>query len=176
MEQELHVEIRQAVESDDLETLEELATHKSMFVRARVAGNKNISEELHNILLDDHDVGVVYWALGNPRLTKAQYIKVFKRFLQPEYSQLVHSALAGHRFATIRQLRELFKFNKWSINLAVLNNHNRNPKKFLELIEPLLPPTTKHSKDWDAVEQRAYFRTYGVWWKPIEDEDKGAVS
>lgn len=177
MEQELNILVRKAVESTNLNVLERLASHPSKFVRARVAGNKNISEKLHDTLLNDKEIGVIYWAIGNPRLTKNQYRQIFKRLLQPKYIPILHPALAGHRFATLQQLRELLKFSEWSINLAILNNNQgRNKSKFLELVEPLLPPSSKHSRDWNEVEQRAYFRTYGVWWKPSEDQDKGAAS
>lgn len=170
MEQELNELIRQATESADLKTLERLATHSSKFVRARVAGNKNINTKLHNTLLEDPEVGVVYWALGNTQLTRRQYARIFTRLLQPEYVPILHPSLAGHRFASIPQMQKLLEFHKDNVKLAVVNNHEgRDKKRFLRLIAPLLPPTSKKSKEWEGFEQRAYFHTYGVWWRETED-------
>lgn len=176
MDQSLNILVRQAAESTIRKVLEELARHPSKFVRARVAGNKNISKQLHDTLLLDPEVGVVYWAIGNPRLTRSQFAIVFERLLQPEYIPILHPALAGHRFVTIPQMQKLLKFREWSIDLAVVNNgKGRDQKQFLKLIALLLPPESKHSRDWNEVERRAYFHTYGFWWKTDEDEDKGAA-
>lgn len=151
-----------AVVSCNQKELATLSKHRSKYVRARVAGNPHTSKATRVALQHDASLGVIGWLIGNPKLTQGEFDTIFTSCLSHDFS-CVHIALAASNRATIFQLQQLQHFQKWNIDIALLNNHKgREQAAYHALIKRYLPFEDSNFKEWTELQKLAYFRTYGT--------------
>ncbi len=155
-----------AASSHDIFILAQLAEHPSRYIRARVAGNPHTPEHIRAQLWRQagRHSGILLWLLGNPSLTRAEFITIFTEYIGQTYDANVHISLAASRHATTSELATLLHFGQWAVTMAVLNNYQgRNQDEYRSVIsnKKLLPDEDLAWEQWSEVEKLAYFRTTG---------------
>jgi hypothetical protein len=154
-------ELESARVSNDMGDLSELARHKSSFVRAQVAGNRNCPPNLRQQLSQDPARGVVMWLIQNPVLTKKEFNEIFAISRKGGYCDVVTPALANSPLADIEQLKQLSRENTWNIKLSILSNFNGRGDSYTKLIEQYLAKADTDHSHWTEIEKIAHFRLTG---------------